>query len=642
MIKIKQYIKNNKQLLLIYAIMALFLIIQNKVYCMPGFFLPAITYFSGISPEFWANKAIDSLIFYSPLIYNKTIEYAPIITFYTGAFTLCSFGGVGLLYTGEFIYNRNYIINKYLESTPIVGHALKGYKYLFVKEQTNPQYVHVVKDLVNYIGLLPKPKIEIREVEKLVVQTIEKPVVSYRDRPQLLFLHNKLDSIEQSVVFINDNSNFYNIITQEMQKLDVLSNQSRFSDEIFVAQNQEIARFLSNILKIEYKYADFSVPMRTTVGTIIRTFQNPNLAMARIYGYQDPFEVRLFAHYSEQNNVQLDLEKFKEAYPKIFLLLERKALAVRGVDPHKEVSMCLNVGYKNTGRGFLSSQKIDPNLFTIEFVENGNNVIKPILPEIEAFFDISMRAEKEILQHLIAEVRGFILDNTNSEIDEYLAQRLQTDVLINKSKDLMELDLYVKAKRERPVNYRAQESVTIQDNNLTPMPVENVDVINPISTIVQNPLMMFAAALSTFVVYDFHNIELAAQMLLGFTKVPGWDNTFLELSRMSLAELQTTYNLTQPGAEKARQIIDYASNLRENNLLANQNTNTLSTAFPLDKVIYVGGALLIGVGIIGLGCLYIKSIQNGMPAQEVTPIINNISPSIQEWSSSILNEIDKL
>src|SRR5690606_35497983 len=105
----------------------------------------------------------------------------------------------------------------------------------------------------------------------------------------------------------------------------------------------------------------------------------------------------------------------------------------RMVYAHRDVSVTLNIGYKNIGRGVLGTQKIDPNLFTLEYLENGVSIRKPILSEIEAFFDISMRSEKDMLQQLTAEVRGFIYNNTNSEIDAYLEQRLQTDVLINKS-----------------------------------------------------------------------------------------------------------------------------------------------------------------------------------------------------------------
>ena len=80
---------------------------------MPGMLIPVITYFSGISPEFYADKAIDTFIYCTAWLFNKIVEYAPSITFYTGVFTLGSIGGVGLLYLGELVYNRNYIINKY-------------------------------------------------------------------------------------------------------------------------------------------------------------------------------------------------------------------------------------------------------------------------------------------------------------------------------------------------------------------------------------------------------------------------------------------------------------------------------------------------------------------------------------------------
>lgn len=640
MLKLKQYLNHNKSILLIYfGIFLSFSLYTTISYCLPGFFLPAITYFSAIRPEFWAGKAIDSFIYYSPWVLNKTIEYAPAITFYTGVFTLGSIGGIGLLYTGEFIYNRNYIINKYLESTPIVGHALKGYKYLFTKPQDNPEYVHVVKNIIDYVGLLPKSKVEIREVEKLVTQTVEKPVVSFRDRSQLRFLHNKLDQIEHSVLFINDNSNFYNLIVQEMKNLSNISNQLIREDCEFIAKNQELPNFLSNLTKIKIQYVDVSVPIRSTLGSLIRIARNPG---AYVYGAhnQPRFEIQLFGEYLEHTTVQLNKEFFKTNYPKIYLLLENKFLTVRNLERYRDISITLNIGYKNVGRGIFGAQKIEPSLFSLEYPENGSLVVKPIMPEIEAFFDISMRTEKETIQQLTAEVRGFILDNTNSEIDVYLERRLQTDALINKSKDLMELELYIKAKRARPVSFRTSEPVSLQEQVIAP---ENTDVINPISAILQNPLMTFAVALSTFVVSDFHNIELAAKTLLGFTSVPGWDNTFLEFSRLSISELQTTYNFTQSGAEKAREIIDYISNLRNSESVVSHSgyepTNVTNIQIPWGKIMYVSGALLLGAGVTWL---YFKSIQAGIPVEEVTPVINNLSPQVNDWHNHVLSEIDKL
>jgi len=441
--------------------------------------------------------------------------------------------------------------------------------------------------------------------------------------------------------FINDNSNFSNLIMQEMNNFNKISNQIIREDCEFTAKNQDLPDYLSHISKIELKYFNVTQPMGPTLGTMIRLIQNPGRTMLNIM--EEPrFETRLFAVYDEHSNVQLNLDFFKTNYPKVYLLLNNKMLALRN-NVLQETSVSLNVSYRNSGRGIFSANKIDPNGFTLEYLENGNLVKKSILPEIEAYFDISMRAEKESLQQLIAEVRGFILDNTNSEIDVYLERRLQTDVLISKSKDLMELELYIKAKRERPLTYREPEPIIAQEPITEPVAGENVDVINPISAIIQNPLMMFAAALSTFVVSDFHNIELAANTLMGFTSVPGWDNTFLELSRMSISELQTTYNFTQAGAEKAHEIINRAYELRYSDSSAPSTgyepTFSANVQIPWDKVMYIGGVVLLGAG---LTWLYFKSVQNGTPAETVAPVINNFSSTAKDWSAYVLSEIDKL
>lgn len=449
MITIKKYIKDNKHLLFTFVGLLFTLIIYSTfAFCFAtAGFAYVLNSLSTLSTEFWAGKAIDGLYHFGPATFNLFVTHFPTINFLTGITVWSGVAGLGALYTADVYYNRYYILNKYAESIKFVGSALDGLRWLFPNLKFNGEYVPIARPVLERI--VPKGWLFPQEVEKIIEREVE--VLRYRDRPQLQYLHKKLDKIERSIVFINDNSDFHNKILREMHDISFLSNQSIGEDCTFIVKGQELPVFLSDILKLELKDVGITRPLGFTPGSAIRVARNPSTLLTYLYGGSSALtkrETKLFGVYSEHQSVELNIDFFKSKYPKIYLLLKTKQESLANK------SVTLNIGYEKVGRGVLSGSRIAPDSFTLEYSENGELQRVALDTEIEAFYDTSMNAEKLLLQQLTDEVRGFIYTNSNSEIDDYLEKRLETETLINKTKDLIGVEEYLRRKREMVSSYR--------------------------------------------------------------------------------------------------------------------------------------------------------------------------------------------
>lgn len=488
MLNLKNYIQCNKHFFFpLVGILLIFGVYNSISYCIPGlaFVLNTLT---GLSTEFWTGKAIDGLYRFGPAILSATITHFPTINFLTGVAVWTSIGGVSALYTLEIFSNRYYILNKYAESITLVRWTLNGVRFIWPSTRFDADYKHFVKPAFEYI--LPKGWIFPQEIEKPVI--VEKEIIHYKDRPQLKYLHNKLDQIERSVFFINDNSDFHNKILREMNDLSVISNQYIHEDCAFLERSGTTPEFISNLLQIEVRYANFNHKPQSMVGEVLQAFRYPTTFMQNSFDHvrRRTLDIKFFGKYDGCDPVALNQDYFKAKYPKMYLLLKNKMSTVIGNQIYDEKSITLNVAYKNVGRGILSTPKIDPESFTLEYIENGSTVTIPINDEIEMFYDSSMNAEKAFLQELTDEVRGFIYSNTNSEIDDYLVKRLQTETLINKSKDLISIEEYIHRKRDmastfreiiQPVDSGTEEEKGSELEDTTGITETQTDLLTPLS-----------------------------------------------------------------------------------------------------------------------------------------------------------------
>lgn len=601
MIKLKQYINNNKQLLIIFLGMFGFLFLHNTAYCDLSFFQKwyqnTENYFLNLT---W-QKAISD-----PIEITKSLGWV-------------SIGAIGSLYAFEWIWNIRLLASKALyDFTPLgvlddIGG--KGASWFLFRNTSGPlkyvidnvPYEEILplylarKHAFPYLFIQPKPniKIEIREVEKIVTQTVEKEVVRFKDRSQLKYLHNKLDKIERSVFFINDNSDFHNKITQEMQNLTALSNQSIHEETTFVAKGQDFPEYLTDILKIEIKHVNVTPPLRPTPGTFYRVLRNPDTLLSHIYGgsyVPGKYETRLYGKYNEHTAVQLNVDVFKEKYPKIYLLLTSKLSTIMQTYPNSSVT--LNIGYQKVGRGIISGSKIDPALFTLEYPEGGSLITAPINPEIETFYDTSLRDEKTLLQELTAEVRGFIYSNTNSEIDDYLVDRLQTETLINKSKDLIDIEEYIRKKREMASTFReVQQPVSIEEEKTSES--ENTAVTTETQTDILAPLSVGSlGVVATLTQLPLDQIFVALNHILGIAE-------FQPL----LNNPETVYALTQLYENNGLQVPEILQNYTQtSSTVLPEPTNIIaikSGTIESIKPYIIPTISVIGLGILTLGSAYI-------------------------------------
>lgn len=224
---IKNYLSANKSTLFIFfGIFLIFGLYNTISYCMPGILLPAITYFSGLSPEFYVGKIIDKVFEYSPLIMGKAIEYTPNIAYGVGYISLGGISLLGGIKLVEYGYNWRYFTNQYVQNTPVVGSLLKGanttYKWWTNKDLTNVEYTYFYPKIASALGYpdLFNKKLEIdlttfnsnltsREshieyrdrtvfvdspisVTEFKDKPVYVPVVEYRDRENLVEINNNI------------------------------------------------------------------------------------------------------------------------------------------------------------------------------------------------------------------------------------------------------------------------------------------------------------------------------------------------------------------------------------------------------------------------------------------------------------------
>lgn len=599
MITIKKYIKDNKHLLFTFVGLFFTVIIYSTLaFCFPtAGFAYVLNSFSTLSTEFWAGKAIDGLYLFGPATFNLFVTHFPTINFLTGITVWSGVAGLGALYTADVYYNRYYILNKYAESVKFVGSALNGLRWLFPNLKFNGEYVPIARPVLERI--VPKGWFFPQEVEKIIEREVE--VLRYRDRPQLQYLHNKLDKIERSIVFINDNSDFHNKILREMHDIRFLSNQSIGEDCTFIVKGQELPVFLSDILKLELKNVGITRPLAFTPGSAIRVARNPSTLLTYLYGGSSALtkrETKLYGVYSEHQSVELNIDFFKCKYPKIYLLLKTKQESLANK------SVTLNIGYEKVGRGVLSGSKIAPDSFTLEYSENGELQCVALDAEIEAFYDSSMNAEKLLLQQLTDEVRGFIYTNSNSEIDDYLERRLETETLINKTKDLIGVEEYLRRKREMVSSYREtiQPPTVLEVSAGTLEEKENeteslqtagtqTDIITPLS---------------------IGSVGLVATL----TQLP-LDQTFLVLNHiLGLAEFQpllnnaeSVYALAQlyenNGLDVPEILQNYVNTHRINVQESYSFIGTAIDSYDLYKPYIYPAISFIGIGVLTLGSAYL-------------------------------------
>lgn len=332
---IQQYIKNNKQLVAIFAIAIVFLFTHNYAYCHPMLLMivgPAWNYFSGISPEFYANKMIDKIFEFSPYIINKTVEYSPYIVYGAGGLVLGSFGLVGSVKVAEFGYNWRYFANQYAQNTPVVGSILKGtntaYKWCTKKELTNIEYYYFYPKIAAALGY---PEIFTSKMEfdfntcSLNITKRDQQNEFIASQPEPLIAHVPIETtkvITERVVVEKHNedvlqltSNIDNLgktIQQESLKQAHLKSDSELLSELQqISLLEEIPTYTRAQLRPEFK--KFKVPNATED----ESGSPSNLPISYIE-FNRVKDVKIKYRTNTETYVFMDRENFASKYPTIF------------------------------------------------------------------------------------------------------------------------------------------------------------------------------------------------------------------------------------------------------------------------------------------------------------------------------------
>lgn len=331
---IKQYIKNHKQLIIIYLGAITFLFVHNYAYCHPiilTLITPAISYFSSLSPEFYAGKIIDKVFEMSPFVINKAIEFAPYAVTGTGKLVLGTLATAGGIKIAELGYNWRFFANQYAQSTPIIGSLLKGanitYKWFTNKELTNIEYTPFYPKIASAFGYphlfdskleLNLSNFEIRitpntsnqfiaeQPEPLIVQvpietvyTRTEQVIVDRHNEDVLRLSESVDRLEnriQQESLIRANLKSDEDLLNELQRISLL---------------EEYPTYTREQLRAEFK--DFKMSMARETEGAYTTNQR-----IQYIKFQENRDVIVKYDTGVDTRVNIDQEKFSQMFPTLY------------------------------------------------------------------------------------------------------------------------------------------------------------------------------------------------------------------------------------------------------------------------------------------------------------------------------------
>lgn len=701
---IKQYINNNKQILIIFIGALSFLFIHNEVYCHPMVFMvlgPAVNYFSTISPEFYVGKIIDKLFEYSPWIISKTFEYTPYTIYGTGGIVLGTIGLAGGIKVAEYGYNWRYFANQYAHNTPVVGSLLKGanttYKWFTKKDLTNIEYNYFYPKIASALGYpdLFNKKLEVDLSTFNSNLTSREPNIEYRDRT--IFADTPISVYEFKdkpvyvpVVEYKDRENLQTL-DNSVQALNVSAQNLKFSQNNQKTREDLLAEI--NLLR-EHESAvcltlqDLSRNYETFKLAGVTDEQGFSLAPIKLkYLFFPKEESKLIKiYFDDLNYVALNKQSFSVKYPQIYLTLNTLTQARHEYTGYRfsndqifeQYDSYVYFRYNETRTYFSYNFELDaPNCLIIEKSLQEKKTESYLLSKIEEIQSRSLETAQSNLDLLVSglsekianehrlinvETRDQGTQTANFDLNETVYDRISSFLEIrdetafvvasHEGRNLPFNNMQIKSysKPEKVVTIQTQE--TSVETQTEPSISENVEILgmNSVnSSVFQNMGAMFSAALVWSIAHDFQTLELVARSLLGFIHIPEYNQAFIAATQMSVVDLQMEYGFNLDDARKAYDSIEYANTMRTTGSLPSDLNSQLS-----DSNNYTENApkatgfgwkdyLLVSTILFSLGCvIYInwQTIKTGTYINGNE--IQAISPNIEAWKGALFDKINKL
>lgn len=481
------------------------------------------------------------------------------------------------------------------------------------------------------------------KTESVIIKYVDRPVpiaryaYKYKDRENLIELQKKVDQLTDVAldsIFLQNN----------------MKTRDQLIDEINSLREHENAVCLNlEELRKQYKNHDFGDSVTETY-----SYASSSRKLEYIKLNRELNEVRIFlqsGHY-----VSLAEEVFGSKHPIIYLTLVKiYDNIINDADANQFVltnrpDPTIFLAYKDRRTYLNDSFFLDINNCSVQhglYILRRENLLDKMgeiqlenLQKDYLEFDalvrnLNERIYSEQARHLIkvdttdtsTHMMEFSIDESLLEcLNSFLSERdkISFKIAANEGRDLP-FEKYKIVSNKPQKNEMLIHNVSFSEDNGV------LNMSDSLLSLIQNPALMFAAALTTITVHNFQTIELAAQALLGFVYIPAYNDAFIAATHLTINDLQTTYNLSQELAERADQILSFAYNAKypETNWEINSNLSDSSADIPKTvgwNKLFIAGALIVGT--IGVGYLTYQAIKTGAPVDTLISTIKNINPDV--------------
>lgn len=665
---IKQYINNNKQIIIILLGAFTFLFLHNYAYCHPlvlTLITPAISYFSSISPEFYAGKIIDKVFEYSPWIMSKSFEYSPYVVYGTGILGITVIGLPVGVKVGEFVYNWRYFANQYAHNTPVIGSLLKGanttYKWFTKKDLTNIEYTYFYPKIAKALGYpdLFNKKLEIdlstfnsnltsREphVENGVHTVfVDTPINVVEFKDKAVYIPNTVYKDRENLLIINEKADklLYATTESNLLKMGFTNGYQQLKDEITALAsetNKQLSSASKDLFMTRIAYEDdlYFVTKHNKSGD--------GGILHRIEGFEYPLLKQLLLTGQDQEMYPYIQMAYKgnTSFFGTGIVPDFDRCKIGCFNPRVEFSL-----FDSEGLHFLLQQNQH-----FRDVENEQDFLIRDLRESINNGLINVETRDQGTQTAYYDLNETIYDRINS----FLEVRDETSFIVasHEGRNLPFNNMQIKSysKPQETVTTQTQETSveTHMDNQeisiqteTTANTITNVSASQLVSNLLQNSAMLFGGLIVAAASDNFQSFEMAAKLLAGFTHIPEYNQAFIAATQMSIADLQMEYGFGPDEARRAYETLGQAYDIRQHTSLPSDISSSLSdsTNHATNSGFGWKDYLLIGTTVIAAGCiLYIgwQKIKTGsyIDGNE----IHAVSPNIEAWKKALFDKINKL
>lgn len=498
-----------------------------------------------------------------------------------------------------------------------------------------------LKRIKNYVLsiIFQKDKVESTIVNHNQPVYIPRYVTIYKDRENLIELQKKIDNLTDIAL---DSIFLQNNMKTREQLIEELNSLRKYEGAVCLNKKQLAEQYKAHTFELNSIIGDFDI-LNVTAD---RTHSDNPLKLYQIKINREQNEIRIF--FDPRHYVSVSEEIFSIEHPQIYTTLLATYNKMLQIDLER-----------NWGQNIVPDPTIhlvykDRRTYSYEsfFLDTESCVL------IHGFFG-------DLRENLINKMEEVQLENLQKTYDEFdsLVRVLNTKIYTEQRRQLIQkettntstqtmdfslneffyehintfldkrdkMSFSIATKEGKNLNFDGKPTVTINSqrshslNNYEigfiegPLP-DNINEL--LLSFIQNPSLMFAAALSTIVVHNFQTIELAAQVLLSFNYIPGYNDAFVAAAHLTVTDLQNTYKLSEELAQRASQVLSYAYDHKFVNTDYGLNTfnNEIS---PLQKINWNNLFLtsVIVVGVFGVGFLSYQAFKMGISADSLIKVI---------------------